>query len=195
MHLKHASTSLLRTAFSLGIAIKTVMKLYKISFLVSLHVSAVVGSFAAIDLAAQGKTWPAITCAILSAVIAMALALWWIVQIAKYSPETKEIIKKGVDVISFASIAAFLGVIAWLAIWGEPPRVPEHWPIQVKIILWDVAPCAFGVNWLIIRYADAAAKRFPQLFSRPGHRGLLFYFALALTAYVFIGRFLIFLWG
>jgi hypothetical protein len=88
-----------------------VMKFYKISFLIGFHVSAVVGVFAAIDLAVQGRTGPAITLAILSTVIAMALALWWIVQIAKYSAETREIIKKGVDVIALTSIAVAMGVI------------------------------------------------------------------------------------
>jgi hypothetical protein len=69
LHLKQVSTSQGRTAFSLGIAIKAVMKFSKISFLIGLHVSAVIGLFAAIDLAVQGRTGPAITFAILSAVI------------------------------------------------------------------------------------------------------------------------------
>lgn len=91
-------------------------------------------------------------------------------------------IKKLLDLISLTSIAVFLGVVIWLAIWGEAPRAPGHLSIQSKIVLWDVAPCAFGVNWLIIRYANATEKRFPRL------RGLLFYFALALLGIVVLER-------
>jgi hypothetical protein len=97
----------------------------------------------------------------------------------------REMIKKILDVISLASIAVFLGVVIWGVIWGEAPRAPGHLSIQSKIILWDVIPCAFGVNWLIFRYAKAAVERFPRVF---GHRGLLFYFVLVLISVVFLQR-------
>lgn len=90
--------------------------------------------------------------------------------------------KKIIDVVSLTSIAVFLGVAIWLAIWGEGPRVPGHWSMQSKIIVWDIAPCAFGLNWLIFRYAKAAEERFPRL------RGLLFYFALILIGVALLER-------
>jgi hypothetical protein len=173
---------------SLGIAIMAVMKFYKISFLIGFHVSAVVGVFAAIDLAVQGRTGPAITLAILSTVIAVALALWWIVQIAKYSVETRERIKKGVDVISLAFIAVAIGVILRFSVWGESPRAPEHLSIESKIIVWDIVPFSFGFIWLIARYANALGRRFPFLFSHDGRRGLLFYFAQFVLALAFFER-------
>ena len=164
------------------------MKFYKISFLMGFHVSAVVGFFAAIDLAVQGRTGPAITFAILSAVIAMALALWWIVQIAKYSAETREVIKKGVDVISLAFIAVAIGVILRLSIWGESPRAPGHLSIESKIIVWDIIPFSFGFFWLLFRYTSALAARFPFLFSRDGKPGLLFYFVNLVLGLAFLER-------
>jgi hypothetical protein len=94
-------------------------------------------------------------------------------------------IKKILDVISLTSIAVFFGVVVWFAIWGESPRAAGHLSIQSKIIAWDVAPGAFGVSWLLIRYANAAAERFPRVF---GHRGLLFYFVFLLAGYVFLVR-------
>jgi hypothetical protein len=176
---------------SLGIAIRAVMKFYKISFLIGFHVSAVVGFFAAIDLAVQGRTGPAITFAILSAVIAMALALWWIVQIAGYAAETREIIKKGVDVISLTSIAVAIAVILRFSIWGESPRAPGHLSMESKILVWDLAPFSFGFIWLLFRYVNVAAERFPRtfrlLFGPP--RGLAFYFAL-----IVVGGPLLVLW-
>jgi hypothetical protein len=66
---------------------------------------------------------------------------------------------------------------------GESPRAPGHLSIQLKILLWDLAPTAFGVNWLIIRYAKAAVERFPRVF---GRRGLLFYFACFLGILIFL---------
>jgi hypothetical protein len=57
--------------------------------------------------------------------------------------------------------------------------------IQSKIIVWDAAPNALGVSWLIVRYAKAARERFPLVF---GHRGLLFYFALILVGVVLLER-------
>jgi hypothetical protein len=99
--------------------------------------------------------------------------------------QRREMIKKILDVISLASIAVIIGVVVWLAIWGESPRAPGHLSIQSKILGWDAAPVVFGVNWLIIRYAKASAKRFPRVF---GHRGLLFYFALVLAGVVLLER-------
>src|SRR5664279_1644948 len=96
-----------------------IMKSYKITFLTGFHISAVVGVFAAIDLAAQGKTEPAVIFAILSAFTVSGLALWWIVRIAKYSVETRELIRKGVDVASLASIAVAVGITLSVAIWDE----------------------------------------------------------------------------
>ena len=90
-------------------------------------------------------------------------------------------IKKILDIISLASIAAFFGV----AVWGEGPRSPGHWSIQSKIHVWDIAPLVFGVNLLIIIYAKAGAERFPRVF---GHRGLLFYFALAVASVALLER-------
>jgi hypothetical protein len=88
-------------------------------------------------------------------------------------------IKKTLDVISLTSLAVFFGVLGWGAIWGEGPRAPGHLSTQSKILVWDAAPLTFGFSWLIIRYAKAAAERFPRVF---GHRGLLFYFVL-----IFVG--------
>jgi len=164
------------------------MKFYKISFLIGFHVSAIVGFFAVIDLAVQGRTGLAITFAILSAVIAMALALWWIVQITKYSAETREIIKKGVDVISLAFMAVAIGVILRFSIWGESPRAPGHLSIESKILVWDLVPFSFGFLWLLFRYTNALAARFPFLFSHAGRPGLLFYFAQLVIALVFLER-------
>jgi hypothetical protein len=94
-------------------------------------------------------------------------------------------IKKSLDVISLTSLAVVFGVVVWLAIWGESPRAPGHLSIQSKILVWDLAPTAFGVIWLLIRYANAAAERFPRVF---GHRGLLFYFVFFLAGCVFFVR-------
>jgi hypothetical protein len=94
-------------------------------------------------------------------------------------------IKKILDVISLASIVVFFGVVIWGAIWGEGPRAPGHLSIQSKIVAWDAAPLAFGVSWLLIRYAKAAAERFPRVF---GHRGFLFYFVFFLAGCVFFVR-------
>jgi hypothetical protein len=94
-------------------------------------------------------------------------------------------IKKVLDVIALSSIAVVIGVVVWGAIWGEGPREPGHLPILAKIIVWDVAPLAFGFSWLIVRYANAARERFPSVF---GHRGLLFYFVFILAGVVLLGR-------
>jgi hypothetical protein len=104
-------------------------------------------------------------------------------------------IKRICDVISFVSIGAFLSVILWVAIWGEAPREPRHLSIQAKIILWDTAPCAFGVIWLIFRAASPLAKRFPFLFSHDGRPGLLFYLASFVVGLAFLERLLTFLFA
>jgi hypothetical protein len=99
-------------------------------------------------------------------------------------------IKKILDVISITSLAVITGVGIWLAIWGEAPRAPGHLSIQSKIIAWNVVPGAFGLSWLIARYANAARERFPRVF---GHRGLLFYFAVFLAGVILIERLFLFL--
>jgi hypothetical protein len=101
--------------------------------------------------------------------------------------------KKILDAFSLASIAAFLGVIVWVIVGGEEPHAPGHWSTQSLIVLWDIVPCAFGLMWLTFRYAQNLKDKFPLLLGRPGQHGLLFYFAFALLAYVFIGRFVAFL--
>ena len=106
---------------------------------------------------------------------------------ACFPKSTPEMIKKTIDVISLASIAVFLGVAVWLAIWGEGPRGPGHWSTQSKILIWDGAPFVFGVSWLIVRYANAARERFPRVF---GPRGILFYFVLVLTGVIILQRLL-----
>jgi hypothetical protein len=85
--------------------------------------------------------------------------------------------KKSLDIISLAAVAVFVGVGIWLAVWGESPREPGHISIQSKMIVADVVPLAFGVIWLIFRYANAAVATYPYLlvFS-PGHPPRLFYF-------------------
>ena len=71
----------------------------------------------------------------------------------------REMIKKTLDLISFESVAAFLGVVVWLAKWGEGAHGPGHWSIQSKILVWDAALLVFGVSWLIVRYANGAAAK------------------------------------
>jgi hypothetical protein len=105
---------------------------------------------------------------------------------------TTEIIKKFLDVISLASIAVVIGVGVWLAVWGEAPRPAGHLSIQSKIIAWDVVPGAFGINWLIFRYAKVAVERFPRVF---GRRGLLFYFAFVLIGSLLFVRLFSFVCG
>jgi hypothetical protein len=87
-------------------------------------------------------------------------------------------IKKVLDAISLASLAAFLGVVLWSTIWGESPRAPGHLSIESKIAVWSGVPLIFGGCWLIVRYAKAASEKFPLVFGRPGHHGLLFYFVV-----------------
>jgi len=164
------------------------MRSYKISFLIGLHVSAIIGFFVTINLAVQERNGPAIIFAVLSALTAMALMLWWIVQIAKKSEEARETVKKGVDVISLAFIAVALGVISRFSIWGESPRSPGHLSIESKIILWDFVPFTFGFFWLLFRYANALAARFPFLLSHDGKPGLLFYFMNLVVGLVFLER-------
>ena len=94
-------------------------------------------------------------------------------------------IKKTLDLISFESVAAFLGVVVWLAKWGEGARGPGHWSIQSKILVWDAAPFIFGGIWLIVRYAKTAVERFPRVF---GRRGLLFYSVLVLAGVKLAGE-------
>lgn len=161
------------------------MKSYKIGFLIGFHVSAVVGCFATTVLAVQGRAGPAITFAILSSFTAIVLVLWWIVRVDKYSEETRERIKKGVDVISLAFIAVTIGVILRLSIWGESPRTLGHLSIESKILLWDFLPLLFGFLWLLFRYANALSTRFSFLFP-----GLLFCFAPLVIAesFVFLER-------
>jgi hypothetical protein len=103
---------------------------------------------------------------------------------------TAEMIKKILDVISITSLAVITGVGIWLVIWGEAPRAPGHLSIQSKIIAWNVVPGAFGLSWLIVRYANAARERFPRVF---GHRGLLFYFAVFLAGVILLERLFLFL--
>jgi hypothetical protein len=103
--------------------------------------------------------------------------------------------KRIIDVLSLASIAVFLGVGVWLAIWGEGPRAVGHWSVQSKILVWDAAPFIFGGIWLIVRYARAATERFPLIFGRPGYpglrnRGLLFYFVT-----IFVGAAVLLTWA
>jgi hypothetical protein len=93
--------------------------------------------------------------------------------------------KKIIDVISLASVTVFLGVALWLAIRGEGPRVPGHWSVEAKIVVWDGAVFVFGFSWLIVRYANAARTRFPLVF---GQRGLLFYFVLVLSGVILVQR-------
>ena len=93
--------------------------------------------------------------------------------------------KKILDGISFASIAVLLGVILWVALWGESFWVVGHLSIQSVIVLGDLVPFTFGVLWLLWRYAKVLTERFPLIFGRPGHhglrnRGLLFYFVAIL---------------
>jgi hypothetical protein len=90
-------------------------------------------------------------------------------------------LKKSLDVISLASIAVFLGIAAWIAIWGDPPRSSKESKILIAVIVLEIVPVSFGVIWLIFRYAKVLTERFPLVFGRPGHpglrnRGLLFYF-------------------
>ena len=87
--------------------------------------------------------------------------------------------------MSLTSIAVVIGVLVWIAIWGEAPRAAGHLSIQSKILAWDAAPLVFGGNWLLIRYAKAAAERFPRVF---GHRGLLFYFIFFLAGLILLER-------
>jgi hypothetical protein len=156
--------------------------------LIGFHVSVVVGILVAIDLAVQGRTRPAIALAILSGITATALALWWIVQLSNDSAEPRERVKKGVDVVSLASLALFVGVWIWVATWAESPRAPGHISVESKILVWNGVPFVFGGNWLLVRYAKAATEKFPLVFGRPGapgiprQRGLLFYFVC-----IFIG--------
>jgi hypothetical protein len=98
-------------------------------------------------------------------------------------------IKKIIDIISLASLIAFAGVALWLAVFGESPHAPGHWSVQTKIVIWSGVPLIFGVSWLIVRYANAAAKRFPRLFSHDGKPGLLFYFVQLVIGLVFLERF------
>jgi hypothetical protein len=96
--------------------------------------------------------------------------------------------KKSLDIVSLVAIAVFGSIAIWLAIWGESPREPGHMSIQSKILLWDIAPFVFAPTWLIVRYANAAAARFPFLLGRPGHRGLLFYILLAVPEVLLIWK-------
>jgi hypothetical protein len=97
--------------------------------------------------------------------------------------------KKSLDVISLVSLIVFLGDALWIAIWGESPRAPGHLSIQAKIAVWSGVPLIFGLSWLIVRYANAVAKRFPRLVSHDGKPGLLFYFVNLAIALVFLERF------
>jgi len=97
----------------------------------------------------------------------------------------REMIKKIVDVLSLASIAVFVGVVIWLAMWGASPHAPGRLPIQSKLLGWDAVPIMFGVNWLIVRYANSAIEKFPRAF---GRRGLLFYFSLVLAGFILLSR-------
>ena len=100
-------------------------------------------------------------------------------------------IKKALDVTSLASIALAVGVVLSFTIWGESPRAPGHLSIESKILVWDCAPFAFGFLWLLARYANAAAERFPRVFGLLfGRRGLLFYFACFLGVIIFLENFL-----
>ena len=96
-------------------------------------------------------------------------------------------IKKIIDVISLASIAVFVSVIVWLAIWGASPHAPGHLPIQSKILGWDVAPIMFGWIWLMVRYMNSAREKFPRVF---GSRGVLFYLMFGLAGFILLSRLL-----
>jgi hypothetical protein len=108
-----------------------------------------------------------------------------IIRIETCRLQRREMIKKILDVISITSLAVITGVGMWIAIWGEAPRAPGHLSTQSKIIAWNVVPGAFGLSWLIVRYANAARERFPRVF---GHRGLLFYFAFFLAGVILLER-------
>jgi hypothetical protein len=91
--------------------------------------------------------------------------------------------KKSLDIISLAAVAVFVGVAIWVAVWGESPREIGHISIQSKMIVADGVPFAFGVIWLIVRYANAAVARFPYLLGfSPGRPPRLFYFVNAAFA-------------
>jgi hypothetical protein len=109
-----------------------------------------------------------------------------VVRIDTCRPQNKrEMVKKSLDVISLTSIAVVVGVLVWLAIWGEGPRAAGQLSIQSKILVWDAAPVVFGGNWLIVRYAKVAAEKLPRVF---GHRGLLFYFVFFLAGVILLER-------
>lgn len=97
--------------------------------------------------------------------------------------------KKSLDIISLISLTVFLGDALWIAVWGESPRSPGHWSIESKIAVWSGVPLIFGLSWLIVRYANAMAKRFPRLVSHDGKPGFLFYFVNLVIALVFLERF------
>jgi hypothetical protein len=96
--------------------------------------------------------------------------------------------KKIIDVISLAPIAIVIGVILRFSIWGESPRAPGHLSIESKILVWDLVPFLFGFFWLLFRYTNALAARFPFLFYHAGRPGLLFYFAQFVIGLVFLER-------
>jgi hypothetical protein len=98
-------------------------------------------------------------------------------------------IKKIIDAIFLAALIAFVGVGLWLEVFGESPHAPGHWSTQAKIVVWSGFPSIFGLIWLIVRYANAMAKRFPRLVSHDGKPGLLFYFVNVVLGLVFLERF------
>jgi hypothetical protein len=58
--------------------VKAIIRFYKMSFLIGAHVFAVGWGFFAIKLFSEGKTGPAITAVVLSGVMTMVLAVWWL---------------------------------------------------------------------------------------------------------------------
>jgi hypothetical protein len=72
--------------------------------------------------------------------------------------------KKVLDIMALAYIAVFLGVVVWVALWGESPRTPGHLSIESKILVWVIAPVAFGSMWLLVRYAKIVVERFQSVF-------------------------------
>jgi hypothetical protein len=60
--------------------------------------------------------------------------------------------------------------------------------IESKIIVWDLIPFSFGFFWLLFRYTNTLAAKFPFLFNRASRPGLLFYFAQFVIGLVFLER-------
>jgi hypothetical protein len=96
--------------------------------------------------------------------------------------------KKIIDALSAISIAIYFAVAIYAVVWEESPRAPGHLSIESKIAVWSGVPLIFGGCWLIVRYAKAASEKFPLVFGRPGHHGLLFYFVVIFFVYYWVFR-------